>query len=187
MSRTVEYRPARGELPPLELVRSTRRKRTVNAFPRDGRIVVQLPAGLGSDREQELIERLVRRVTGEQRADEVGGDAELRERAIRLADAYLDGIRPADVRWSSRMQRRWGSCTPATRRIRISDRLRAAPDFVIDGVLVHELAHLLVPDHSPEFHDVVARFPEHARAQGFLEGWQFAAAREGLDDGQLVP
>ena len=181
MGRTVEYRPARAGLPPLELVRSTRRKRTVNAFPRDGRIVVQLPAGLEADHEDEVIEGLVRRVTGLERADEVAGDAELRDLALSLADRYLDGVRPQEVRWSTRMQRRWASCTPTAGSIRVSDRLAAAPRFVLEAVLIHELAHLVVADHSDEFQALIARYPEHERARGFLEGWQFAAARQGID------
>lgn len=182
VARTVEHRPARGGRPPLELVRSTRRKRTINAFPRDGRIVVQLPAGLPRAREDELIDGLVDRVTGAVRASEVGGDDELRERALRLADTYLDGVRPSEVVWSTRMRRRWGSCTPASGRIRISDRLRAMPSYVLDDVLLHELAHLVEPGHNQRFRALMARHPLHERAEGFLEGLQFAAARAGIDE-----
>ena len=50
----------------------------------------------------------------------------------------------------------WGSCSHAGN-ISISTRLLLAPDSVIDYVLVHELAHLLVPDHSQKFWDVIAK------------------------------
>lgn len=186
MPRTVEHRPAGDDHPPLELVRSTRRKRTVSAFMRDGRLVVQLPAGLPDARERELIHGMVRRVTGAARAGSAGGDRELYERALELADDYLDGVRPNEVTWSSRMERRYGSCTTLTGRIRISDRLRAMPRYVLDSVLVHELAHLVVPDHSDRFHELVGRYPDSERARGFLEGLEFAAANAADSRGSVV-
>ena len=175
--RTVEHVAAVDGRPPLELVRSTRRRASATAFVRDGRIVVQLPAGLDPTAESALVARLVDRVSGRQRVEQVGGDAELAARARELADRHLDGVRPASVAWSSRMRRRWGSCTPAEGTIRISRSLAAFPDWVLDYVLVHELAHLVEPGHGPAFHALVDRYPHAARARGFLEGVQFADAR----------
>ena len=52
--------------------------------------------------------------------------------------------------------------------IRISDRLLKMPDFVHDYVVVHELAHLEVPKHGPEFWKRVNRYPKTERARGYL-------------------
>lgn len=175
-TRTVERRPATDDLPELELVRSRRRRRTASARGEDGRVVVQLPAGLAAVEEDRLIRSLVSRVTGRQRAAAAGGDADLARRADELADRWLDGVRPVSVRWSTRMQQRWGSCTPQDGAIRISSRLAAYPRYVLDAVLVHELAHLQVADHSAAFHALTERFPDTARARGFLDGVRFAAA-----------
>lgn len=175
--RTVEHVDAVDGAPPLELVRSTGRRASATAFVRDGRIVVQLPAGMDPTDESALVARLVAKVSGRQRADHVGGDEELAERARSLADRHLDGVRPTSVAWSSRMRRRWGSCTPSEGTIRISRSLAAFPDFVLDYVLVHELAHLVEPGHGPAFRALVDRYPQAARARGFLEGVQFADAR----------
>src|SRR3712207_9069916 len=72
----------------------------------------------------------------------LGGDDELMARAQALSAAHLDGVpQPASVRWVDNQNRRWGSCTPADRTIRLSSRLRAMPEYVVDYVLVHELAH----------------------------------------------
>jgi predicted metal-dependent hydrolase len=173
---TTERIPATNGRPALELRRSSRRRKTANAYARDGVIVVQLPAGLPREREERIVDDLVRRVTGAARAEEVGGDEELLRRAERLADRYLDGVRPASVRWSDRMERRHGSCTTIDRSIRISSRLASCPGYVLDYVLVHELAHLRVPGHPPAFWELVERYPEAARAKGFLEGLSHAAA-----------
>jgi hypothetical protein len=181
-TRTVERVAARDGRPPLELVRSTRRHRSASAFARDGVIVVQLPAGLGRDRERRLVDDLVAKVTGRLRAETVGGDEALAARAAELADTYLDGVRPRSVTWSGRMRRRWASCTQADGTIRVSRRLATAPEWVLDAVLVHELAHLQADGHGPDFRALVARFPHAERARGFLEGWQHAEARAGIVD-----
>ncbi|MDD2359246.1 MAG: M48 family metallopeptidase, partial [Syntrophaceticus schinkii] len=49
---------------------------------------------------------------------------------------------------------RWGSCTPKNN-VNINWRLIKAPMFVIDYVIVHELAHLLEPNHTPRFWNIV--------------------------------
>ena len=67
---------------------------------------------------------------------------------------------------------RWGSCTPASGTIRITHRLQALPDWVVDYVLLHELAHLVEAGHTRRFWALVGRYPEAARARGFLEGFQ---------------
>ena len=71
--------------------------------------------------------------------------------------------------WSGRQTRRWGSCSPADATIRISDRLAELPLWVLDYVIVHELAHLAEANHGPGFHALVARYPRSERAVGFLE------------------
>ena len=55
--------------------------------------------------------------------------------------------------------------------IRICQDLANMPTFVLDYVIVHELAHLLVPDHSPEFWELVERYPKTERARGYLHGY----------------
>lgn len=101
----------------------------------------------------------------------LAGDAELHERALALSQRWLDGrAGPVSVRWSGRQNTRWGSCTPADGTIRLSERLRSMPSWVVDYVLVHELAHLLHADHGPAFQALVARYPKAERARGFLEG-----------------
>ncbi|GAB3487476.1 hypothetical protein GCM10027440_33190 [Nocardiopsis coralliicola] len=109
-------------------------------------------------------------------------DTELFDRAQDLADRYLDGLpRPESVRWVDNQTTRWGSCTPDTGAIRLSRRLSGMPSWVVDYVLVHELVHLLVPHHGPEFWELVHRFPKAERARGFLEG--HTAAQRGGPDG----
>ncbi|MDP9022464.1 MAG: M48 family metallopeptidase [Actinomycetota bacterium] len=167
---TIERRPAAAGRPPVEVQRSTGRRRTASAYARDGAVVVQLPAGMPAADEEQVVATLVDRVSGALRAREAGGDAELARRADVLADTYLDGVRARSARWSARMGRRHGSCTPADGTIRISRRAAAYPQYVLEYILVHELAHLQVRGHSAAFWELVARYPQAERARGFLEG-----------------
>lgn len=105
-------------------------------------------------------------------------DADLEQRAQQLAARYLpDGIAPASVRWVTNQNSRWGSCTSADRSIRLSHELREMPQYVIDSVLVHELAHLVHPNHGPEFRAIEAQFERLAEARAFLEGATHAKNR----------
>lgn len=182
---SVEQRPATGGRPPVEIHRSHRRRRGAAARPRDGVVVVRLPAGLAVAEEERLIATLVDKVTGRARAERLGGDEALRARADELADRYLDGVRATSVTWSGRMSRLLGSCTPADGTIRIAREVAAFPGWVRDYVLVHELAHLRVADHSAQFHALLARYPDADRARGWVEG--FAAGRLAAAAGAYAP
>jgi len=173
--------------PAVEVRRSTRRRRTVSAY-RDGEtIVVLVPARLGKAEEQrlvsDLVERITRREASHARSGARRGDAALMQRAAELSARYLDGRpQPSSVRWVRNMATRWGSCTMVDRTIRLSHRLQSMPSWVIDYVLVHELAHLLEPGHGPRFWNWVNRYPRTERARGYLEGVAAAGQLPGLSD-----
>jgi hypothetical protein len=149
---------------PIEVIRSKRRKRTVQASVSDGKLQVRVPDGLDPEEEERLVtkisDRVLRKVSSE--------GMELMRRARELADRY-DLPKPATVEWSSRQTKRWGSCTPVNGgHIRISDRLASVPGWVLDSVLIHELAHLEVDDHGPRFRALVNRYELAERAKGYL-------------------
>lgn len=79
------------------------------------------------------------------------------------------------MRWVTNQNGRWGSCTPTEGSIRLSARLQGMPGYVIDAVLIHELAHLQVGGHGPDFKALVQRFPDYDKAFTFLDGVAFAA------------
>lgn len=164
--------------PKVEVRRSKRRRRTVSAY-RDGEtIVVLVPASLSRAEEAEWVQTMVARVQKSERRDPPS-DAELMTRALNLNDRYLGGLAPpASVRWVENQRQRWGSCTPGDRSIRLSVRLQGMPPWVIDYVLVHELAHLLEPGHDAAFWGWVDRYPQAERAKGYLLGWSAAAKLE---------
>lgn len=148
---------------PVEIVRSARRKRTVQAQVVAGVIRVLVPEGLPQDEERRLVDDLVARV----RRGMEAGKTDLAARARRLARRY--GLpQPVEIAWSERQSLRWGSCSPSSSRIRISTRLASVPGFVLDFVILHELAHLKISGHGPEFDALIGRYEMAERARGYL-------------------
>jgi predicted metal-dependent hydrolase len=156
--------------PPVEVRASTRRRSTVSASWEDGRIVVLVPSRLRSTERDavvdELVQRLLRRAPMHH-----SDDRALEERSEQLSDKYLGGVRAKSIRWVGNQRKRWGSCNPYTGHIRISDRLRPVPSWVLDAVLVHELAHLVEASHSSRFRALTNRYPRMAEADTFLHGF----------------
>ncbi|GGM44959.1 metal-dependent hydrolase [Micromonospora sonchi] len=141
---------------------------------RDGeRVVVLIPDQFSRAEESEWVDRMLARLAARE-GRLARSDAGLLDRAARLIKLYLtdygDQVVPASVRWVSNQNGRWGSCTPADRSIRLSHRIQDMPDWVIDYVLLHELAHLIVPSHNDQFWALVGRYPKTERARGYLEG-----------------
>ena len=156
--------------PAVQIIRSARRRRTAAARQVDGVIEVRVPAGLSAAEEARMVETLVQRIARRR----AGRHIDLPARADRLARRHALP-RPARIEWVDNQAQRWGSCTPATETIRLSRRLAGFPEWVLDYVIVHELAHLLVGGHSPAFWELVNRYPLTERARGFL-------IAKGLDD-----
>jgi predicted metal-dependent hydrolase len=154
----------------VEVRRSTRRRRTVSAYRDGDRVVVLIPARLTRAEEAEWVTTMVDRIERAERRRRPTDDA-LQRRASDLSARYLNGAAlPASVRFVDNQRTRWGSCTPSDRTIRLTSRLRDLPTYVLDYVLLHELAHLIVNDHGARFWELVDRYPMTERARGFLEG-----------------
>lgn len=147
----------------VEVIRSARRKKTVQARVVDGTLRVSIPAHFSPTEEEKWVKRMQVRIARQTQAAEI----DLDNRAATLAKAYGLPI-PSTVAWSDRQNTRWGSCTPATGRVRISSAVAGFPAWVVDYVIVHELAHLIEPNHSPQFWQIVNRYPKAERARGFL-------------------
>lgn len=150
--------------------RSHRRQKTVSAYREAGRTVVAIPSGFTRAEEERWIRRLLERLAASDRR-RCPTEEELTIRAGELARRYLDERAvPTSVCWVGNQEERWGSCTPAHGTIRISERVQGMPLWVIDYVLLHELAHLIVPGHDQDYWDLLCEYPHTERARGFLQG-----------------
>lgn len=148
---------------PVEVIRSERRVKTVSARIIDGVIRVRIPAWMSKADEEKFVNDVVQKIEQERRSHAV----DLEARARRLADEY-ELPYPDSIKWSKTQQQRWGSCSVHSGNIRISNRLVDVPPWVLDHVIIHELVHLVVPDHSPAFHELLNRHPLSERALGYL-------------------
>ncbi len=153
----------------ITVIRSAKRRKTAQARLVDGRLEVRIPGRSSAAEEARLVEQFRHRFERSATA----GAVDLARRARRLARAH-DLPVPTEIRWVSNQAHRWGSCTPSTGTVRISDRLAPFPGWVLDHVIVHELAHLVERRHDARFAALVARYPLAERAEGFL------IARSGL-------
>ena len=106
-------------------------------------------------------------------------DADLQERAEAINKKYFGGqIEWRAIRWVGNMNTRLGSCTnggSTDGHIRISDKIKNWPQWVIDYVIAHELVHRLHSDHSKAFWETLTQgYPKTERARGFIQGVGFA-------------
>jgi len=170
------YRPVMK--PEVEVRRSARRTRTVSAYRKDGKVIVMIPARFTPAEEAEWVDTMLGKLEGKTLRGRRTDD-QLMKRARELSKEYLHGrAAPASVRWVDNMTTRWGSCTTGDGTIRLSDRLQSMPVWVVDYVLLHELAHLLEPSHNQRFWHWVDKYPKAERAKGYLEGVAAAGNHE---------
>jgi len=161
-----------------EVIRSPKRRKTVQARLVDGVVQVSIPARMSKAEEERWVAEMVGRFQRKAATEPI----DLAARAEVLATRY--GLpQPASIRWVDNQEWRWGSCTPDDRSIRLSTRLGGYPGWVIDYVVVHELAHLSVPGHGADFWALVNRYPKTERARGFL----IAKGMDGEDEGAPRP
>jgi predicted metal-dependent hydrolase len=167
--------------PRVEVRRSARRKRSVSAYRDGDKIIVLIPAWFSRKQEHEWVTSMVAKVLAKPNGrKQPRSDEALSRRAQELSSRYLDGRAvPASVQWVGNMRSRWGSCTPSDASIRLSDRLKAMPEWVQDYVLVHELAHLLEGGHGEKFWAWVNRYPRTERARGYLDGFSDGSSQTG--------
>ncbi len=152
----------------VRIIRSARRAKTVSARVVDDALEVLAPAHLSDAQLQPIIADLQARLAKRQQHRDLD-DADLDVLARQLNTQYFGGtLRWASIGWSARQEKQFGSCTLSARTIRLSTRLARTPRFVLEYVVVHELAHLVEANHGPGFWALVNRYPRTERARGYL-------------------
>lgn len=177
-TRTSEIKNFAGIGEPIKVTRSRARRSTITARRKDGIFEILIPASLSALQETQWVQKMHAKYAAGTNTSAPPSDSELFERALMLAHRYLpEGVEPASVRWVTNQTTRWGSCSGLERTIRLSHELKEMPQYVIDSVLVHELAHLVHPHHGPSFRELESRFERFAEAKAFLAGVSFARGR----------
>lgn len=169
----------RQRLPDFRVVRSGRRKRSIQAFRQNGSIEIHIPDRLTRKQELEIIPEMIEMVLARE-AKSRKSDEQLMQWAEEVIAEHLTDFdpateRPKSIAWRA-MRERWGSCTTVDKTIRISDRLNASPLYVVKHVLLHELIHLRIPGHGADFQAYLDRSSDGARAESFLEGFELGSS-----------
>ncbi|MBI4083035.1 MAG: M48 family metallopeptidase [Candidatus Lambdaproteobacteria bacterium] len=154
---------------------------------RGGQLTLRLEATAGSPEVQPAADALIVRLPPLEALDPEPGRIQAlvlawyREEARRVIDERLArfrpliGVEPVQVRVKEQ-RRRWGTCT-ARGALYFNWRLVLAPPEVLDYVVVHELCHLRVLNHSPEFWRLVAEvLPDHRERRRGLRAFGEALA-----------
>jgi predicted metal-dependent hydrolase len=157
------------------------------AWQEDGSVLLRIPERLPRRQIQDLLRHVAEQLE-RPRARRTGRtDADLQARAVAINQRHFAGrIQWQAIRWVDNMEARLGSCTnggSTDGHIRISAKIKDWPDWVLDYVIAHELAHRLHPNHSTEFWETLHQaYPLTEKARGFIAGVGFAQGRAYQDD-----
>jgi predicted metal-dependent hydrolase len=168
----------------ITIIRSRRRKKTIQTKYGDGHLWIYLPAGMNQKEEQKWIDRMIKKSERwEQKKTIKESDGWLLQRATELNKKYFNGTLNFSIRFVTNQNSRYGSCTSLDKSIRISDRVKTMPSWVQDYIIIHELTHLIYLDHSKKFWETVNQYRYAERAKGYL----IALGVEKLDEEMETP
>jgi predicted metal-dependent hydrolase len=153
----------------ITIIRSSRRKRTIQTKYAQGRLWIYLPAGMNKTEEIKWVDKMIKRnERSEQKRTTRKNDVWLFHRAQVFNKKFFAGELDFSIIYVSNQNSRFGSCTSADKTIRISEKVKTMPSWVQDYVIIHELTHLIYPDHSKKFWEKVNQYPYAERAKGYL-------------------
>ncbi|MFA5287387.1 MAG: M48 family metallopeptidase [Candidatus Omnitrophota bacterium] len=153
----------------IKILRSKKRKRTVTARIVKEILVVRAPENISESRLQKVIGELKSRIERKRLKEELNKDEKLAQRAKGFNLQYFgDKLKINSIEYVTGQNSKFGCCNYRTGCIRISHRISTMPEWVRDYVIIHELAHLVVPNHSKAFWDIVNCYKLSERARGFL-------------------
>ncbi len=153
----------------------------------DGIILLRVPHRTPGKQVDRLLENVSKQLARRRKRATGRTDDDLQQRAEAINDKHFSGaIRWGAIRWVGNMQHRLGSCTSGgvtDGHIRISERIKDWPQWVVDYVIAHELAHRVYPNHSAEFWAYLeSAYPLTERARGFIQGMGFAQGQSFEED-----
>jgi predicted metal-dependent hydrolase len=172
MSKIITYHKRANGMN-VKIIRSKNRKKTISARVVASQIIVHVPAHLTPAQEKDAVTKLVSRIEKAQLRRELNSDSELKERAKLLNRRYFGGkLNIKSINYVTNQNSRHGSCTTTNGTIRIAHHIAKMPPWVRDYVIIHELAHLIQPNHSKAFWELVYQYEYAERARGYIQGYE---------------
>ncbi len=153
----------------------------------NGTINLRVPQKTSNKNIEAILSDIEQQLVRQQKITKRRTDNDLQARAESINQQYFNGnIRWEAIRWVGNMSKRLGSCTtggPTDGHIRISDKIKDWPAWVVDYVIAHELAHRVHPNHSKDFWNFLENaYPLTERARGFIIGVGFSSGTTYQED-----
>ena len=153
----------------IEIIRSARRRRTVSARMIKDTLVISAPAVLPKERLDRIVGDFKLKFARKKLKTELDKEKNLSDLASALNEKYFDNkLKIESIEYSTNQNSRFGCCNYRTAKIRISHKIGLMPKWVRKYVLIHEMAHLIEPNHSRAFWEIVNRYRLTERARGYL-------------------
>lgn len=164
----------------VKIIRSPRRRRSVSARLVNDLLLVNAPLMLSDERLDKIISGFKLKFARKKLKTELDKEKNLADLASRLNAQYFENkLKIESIEYVTNQNSRYGCCNYHTAKIRISHKIGLVPKWVRKYVLIHEMAHLIEPNHSREFWDIVSRYKLTERARGYL-----MAASIGIQEGE---
>jgi predicted metal-dependent hydrolase len=153
----------------IKIIRSPKRKRSVSARMVGDLMRVNAPANMPEATLQKIVVDFQKRFEKRALRNKLNITENLADICNKLNKKYFEGkISVKSIEYVTDQVRKWGVCNSMDKAIRISHRLAEMPQWVRDYVVVHEMAHILEPNHSADFWKLVNRYELSERARGYL-------------------
>ena len=160
----------------IKIIKSKKRRRSASARENQGTLILRVPWFLPEGEINKLTNHFLKRFASKH----IQSDSDLQERSLRLNQkVFQNKIGHYSITWSSRQNKAFGVCSFRKRQIRISTRLKKVPLWVLDATIVHEMAHLIEPNHSHRFYALTKKYRLSEKARGYLQGYQDALNASG--------
>ncbi|MDD5408681.1 MAG: M48 family metallopeptidase [Candidatus Omnitrophica bacterium] len=164
----------------VKITRSKKRLRTVSARLVQDSLLVSAPLMLSQERLDKIVAGFKLKFARKRLKEELGKERNLSDLSGRLNKMYFDNkLRIESIEYVTTQNSKFGCCNYSSGRIRISHKIGLMPEWVRRYVVIHEMAHLIEPNHGREFWKIVYRYRLAERARGYL----MAIGRQ-IDEGE---
>ena len=153
----------------VKIIRSPNRRHTVSAKMVNDCLVVAAPLRLSEENLTKIVSDFKLKFEKKKLKEELDRNQPLAEIAALLNKKYFSNrLKINSIEYVTGQNSKFGCCNYREGHIRISHKVGLMPKWVRNYVLIHEMAHLIEPNHSKAFWNIVCRYGLTERARGFL-------------------
>ena len=164
----------------VEVIKSSKRKKTVQAKIVNKKLIIFLPSRISQKEEDYWIRKMKKKCINKRKKQLLNTNSQLKGKAEVINKKYFEGKLNFNIEFVTNQNSRFGSCTPENKTIRISDKVSEMPKWVQNYIILHEIAHLIYKDHSDNFWEKVNEYKYTERAKGFLIGFNYYSNKKGF-------